>query len=150
MNAFADNKISLLRRNQAVVCLLPKEKEVTNIKQYWPISLNNGSIKIISKLLTIGLKGVMDRLVDQTQAAFVRGRYILDNVVLSHEFLHYCKQTKEEGVLIKIDLEKAYDKVNWQFIQEMLITRGFDPKWITWILQLLHSSSTCINVNGKL
>lgn len=150
VQAFVDNKIDLRYLNQVVVCLLPKEKEVTSIKQYRPISLVNCSMKIISKLLTVRLENVMDRLIDQTQAAFIRGRYILDNVVLSHELLHYCKQNKEEGVVIKIDFEKAYDKVNWQFLKEMLITRGFDLKWVSWILQLLYSSTTCININGKL
>ncbi|XP_078152676.1 uncharacterized protein LOC144547863 [Carex rostrata] len=110
VQAFVDNKIDLSYLNQAVVCLLPKEKEVTNIKQYRPISLVNCSLKIISKLLTVRLEHVMDRLIDQTQAAFIRGRYILDNVVLSHELLHYCKTNREEGVVIKIDFEKAYDK----------------------------------------
>lgn len=128
VDAFSHNRLSLVHLNQAVVYLLPKEKKVTTIKQYRPISLVNCSMKIISKLMTLRLDPIMDRLIDPTQSAFVKGRYILDNVVLSHEILHSCRQSKEQGVVIKLDLEKAYDKVNWSFLLEVMRTRGFDQQ----------------------
>lgn len=106
------NQVDLSKLNKASVCLIPKEEAAIHIKQFRPISLVNCSFKIISKLLTNRLEVIIDRLIDVTQAAFIKGRYILDNVVLGHEIIHYCQTVKQKGVVIKVDFEKAYDKIN--------------------------------------
>lgn len=67
----------------------------------------------------------METLVDKNKTAFIKGRYILDNVLAANEILHFCEMKKEQGILIKVDFEKAYDKVSWSFSKELLISRGF-------------------------
>ena len=76
---------------------------------------------------------ILQRLIDHHQSAFLKGRYILDNVVLGHEIIHHCKNTHNKGVVIKIDFEKAYDKINWNYLLSIMQARGFDAKWIYWM-----------------
>jgi Reverse transcriptase (RNA-dependent DNA polymerase) len=121
-----------------------------NIKNYRPISLINYSFKIITKLLTDRLATVMDSLIDSTQTAYIKGCLIMDNVVCAHEVLHQVRLSKSKNVLFKIDFEKVFDRVNWDFLLETLVGRGFRTKWITWIQSILEGSKTCINFNGQL
>lgn len=92
----------------------------------------------------------MDRILDTSQSAFIKNRYILDNVIISKEIIHHCQQTKQQGVVIKVDLEKAYDKIHWDYLLEILQSRGFGAKWIKWITEWLYSSQSCVNLNGEL
>jgi hypothetical protein len=63
----------------------------------------------------------------------VKGRYILESVVAAHEIIHETVKSNEAGLVLKIDYEKAYDRVNWDFLEKMMISRGFDPKWVNWV-----------------
>lgn len=85
------------------------------MKKFRPISLINCSFKIFSKALTLRLGKVIDRLVSQQQSAFIQGRYILESVVIAHELVHSVHKDKEPGCIIKLDYEKAYDRVSWEF-----------------------------------
>jgi hypothetical protein len=67
------------------------------------------------------------------QTAFMPGRHILEGVLLLHETIHELHHKKLDGVLLKIDFEKAYDKVNWSFLQQAMCMKGFHPKWCQWI-----------------
>jgi Reverse transcriptase (RNA-dependent DNA polymerase) len=64
--------------------------------------------------------------------------------------LYQVRKTKEKGILFKIDLEKAFDKVNWKFLIEILKLRDFDDTWIKWITKILENGQTCININNNL
>jgi hypothetical protein len=88
-------------------------------------------------LLTSRLERICDRIVAQEQSAFIRGRHILESVVIAHEVVHNMHKSKETGVVIKLDYEKAYDTVNLDFLFEILRTRGFSEKWIGWIKVLV-------------
>ena len=87
---------------------------------FHPISLCNVILKIIMKVLANWLKPLLLGLISPEQTGFVEGRQILDGIILTHEMIHSLKQTKTLGMLLKIDLEKAYDKVNWRFRKEVL------------------------------
>jgi hypothetical protein len=69
------------------------------------------------------------------QTAFILGRYILDGVLIIHEVLHELCSKKKKGIVLKLDFEKAYDKVNWKFLQDVLRKKKFDPQWISWIMR---------------
>lgn len=99
--------------NKSVICLIPKEPDAQNIKKFRHISLVNCSFKILSKILTFRVEPVLQRLIDYHQSSFLKNRYILDNVVLSHEIIDHCAYSNQKGIVIKIDFEKAYDKINW-------------------------------------
>lgn len=136
--------------NKSVICLIPKEPEAQVIKKFRPISLVNCSFKILSKLLTFRMEPILQRLIDYHQSAFLKNRYILDNVVLCHEVIHHCKHTNQKGVVIKIDFEKAYDKINWNYLLRIMNDRGFGDQWISWMADWLVSSQSCVNINGEL
>jgi Reverse transcriptase (RNA-dependent DNA polymerase) len=92
----------------------------------------------------------MDSLISSTQTAYIKGSYIMDNVVCAHEALHTIKKNKISAVIFKIIFEKAFDRVNWDFLLEILQGRKFGHKWIHWIQDILYSGKTCINVNETL
>jgi hypothetical protein len=82
-----------------------------------------------------------------TQTAFIPGRNIHDGVVVLHEILHDLHRTNGSGLIIKLDFEKAYDKVHWNFLEEVLARRKFYSTWIGWIKQVVQSGRVCININ---
>lgn len=98
--------------NYGVIILLPKVKPATNVKQFRPIYLLNVIYKIITKTLTLRLTTVIDKVISPFQSAFIPGRNILEGVVILQEVLHELRVTKSSRVIIKLDFEKAYDKVN--------------------------------------
>ena len=108
---FFENNLDLHKINKYCICLIPK-KDAKIIKKYRPISLVNCSFKLLSKLLTIRLEPIMSRIIDYSQSAFLKHRYILDNVVLNQEILHSCQTSNQFGVVVKVDFEKAYDKIH--------------------------------------
>ena len=87
-------------------------------------------LRFFSKVLTNRLSPISDRLISPNQTAFIKGRYILESVVLAHEVIHEVKKSNAPGLVLKLDYEKAYDRVNWDFLFEMLESRGFGSKWI--------------------
>ena len=115
------------------IILLPKIKDSCRIQQYRPICLLNVSFKIFTKVATNRLNGVADKVVRPSQSAFMQGRNILDGVVILHETIHELHRKNLNGVILKIDFEKAYDKVKWPFLQQTLRMKGFSPLWHKWI-----------------
>jgi hypothetical protein len=89
---------------------------------------------------------VAHKVVRPSQTAFMLGRQILEGVVVLHEI----QRKKMDGVLLKIDFEKAYDNVNWSFLQQALRMKGFDPKWCKWIKGFVRRGSVGIKVNDKI
>jgi Reverse transcriptase (RNA-dependent DNA polymerase) len=109
---FYDNFIDLQRINLASICLIPKRQDANLVTQYRPISLINYSVKIITKTLTKRLVPLMDTLIAHTQTSYIKGIYILDNVVYAHEALHTISKKNIKCFLFKINLETVFDKVN--------------------------------------
>jgi hypothetical protein len=96
--------------------LLPKVDNPTDMRNFRPICLLNVCYKIITKVLTNRLASCITKVISSYQYGFIKGRYIMDGVVSLNEILHEVKKKKQSGVILKIDFEKAYDKVNWQFL----------------------------------
>jgi hypothetical protein len=85
-----------------------------------------------------------------TQTTFMPGRHILEGVLMLHETVHELHRKKLDGVLLKIDFEKAYDKVKWPFLQQTLRMKGFDPKWCKWINDFVSRCSVGVRVNDDI
>lgn len=128
---FEKGKLNVSRLNYAIITLIPKEPEAKNLKKFRPISLINCSFKIFSKAMNNRLVKICDRLLANNQSAFIEGRYILESVVTAHEIIHETVKIKKQGLILKLDYEKAYDRVNWGFLMETLESRGFSKKWIS-------------------
>jgi hypothetical protein len=90
----------------------------------------------------------MTHVISKEQVGYVEGRQIMDNVILAHEVIHSLKTSRTPGMLIKLDLSKAFDKASWQYLRAVLESFGFDQCWVNWILNLTSSAFFSILVNG--
>jgi hypothetical protein len=108
------------------------------------------SFKIFTKVGTNRVTSIASRVVRPTQTAFIPGRNILEGVVVLHETIHEMHRKKLDGVLFKIDFEKAYDKVNWDFLQQVLRMKGFEPMWCEWVARFVQGGSVGIRVNDDI
>jgi hypothetical protein len=106
------------------------------MRKFRPTSLLNCSFKIFTKVLTNRFARILDRLISYQQSTFIKGRFILESVVTAHEIIHEVHMRKGQGLVFKIDYEKAYDRVNLDFLYEILACRGFGPKIIQMIKQV--------------
>lgn len=109
---FEKGDLNLDRLNYAMITLIPKEPEAKTLKKFRPISLLNCSFKVFGKMLNNRLILVADRLIASNQTAFIKGRYILESVVVAHEIIHEVHRSKGSGVILKLDYEKAYGRVS--------------------------------------
>ena len=104
--------------NFGIITLIPKTQKATKIQQYRLICVLNVSFKIFTKVGTNRLNKVAQTMVSPTQTAFMPGRNIMEEVVILHETIHELHTKKRDGVILKIDFEKAYDKVKWSFFNK--------------------------------
>ena len=119
--------------NVTHVRLIPKTNGAKRVADYQPITLCNVFYKIISKLLSLRLKPVLSSIISENLSAFIPGRAITDNVLITHEVLHYLKTSATEKkcpMAVKTDMSKAYDRVEWEFIQQVLHRLGFQEKLV--------------------
>jgi hypothetical protein len=93
---------------------------------------------------------VAQKIIRPSQIAFMRGRNIMDGAVILHEIIHEMHRKKLNDVILKLDYEKAYDKVNWSFLQQTLRMKGFSPLWCKWIDQIVREGSVSIKVNDDI
>jgi hypothetical protein len=145
--AFQRGELPLFHLNFGTIILLPKKENAIQIQQYRPICLLNVSFKIFTKVGTNRISEVANTVVKPTQRAFMPGRHILEGVVVLHETIHELHKKRIDEVLLKLDFEKAYDKVKWDFLQQALRMKGFNPKWCKWIQEFISHGSVGIKVN---
>ncbi len=135
--------------NASFICLIPKVRDPSKLEQYRPISLVGALYKIISKVLASKLKKVLPAIVDESQSAFLKNRGILDSVLMANEVVEDLRKKGRSGLCLKVDFEKAYDSVRWEFLYDMLHRMGFHNLWITWIRGCMESASISVLVNGS-
>ena len=114
-------------RNATFIALVPKEDSSITPDKFRPIALCNVIYKIITKVIANRLKSLLPLLISPEQSRYVEGRQILDGILLTHEIIHSLKNSKQAGMILKIDLSKAFDKLSWTYIQNMLNAFGFAP-----------------------
>ncbi|XP_010468779.1 PREDICTED: uncharacterized protein LOC104748899 [Camelina sativa] len=132
VNQFFEEGVFDRSLNRTNLCLIPMVAKPTRMTELRPISLCNVGYKIISKILCQRLKLVLPKLISETQSAFVPGRLILDNILIAQEMFHGLRTNpscKGKFMAIKTDMSKAYDRVQWGFVEALLRKMGFsgDP-----------------------
>ncbi|XP_010484806.1 PREDICTED: uncharacterized protein LOC104763089 [Camelina sativa] len=137
--------------NDALVVLIAKVVKPENMAQFRPISLCNVLFKIITKMMVLRLKTVMPKLIGPAQASFIPVRLSTDNIVIVQEAVHSMrrKNGRKGWMLLKLDLEKAYDRVRWDFLEDTLKVAGLSTEWRNWILQCVVGPSMTVLWNGE-
>jgi hypothetical protein len=149
-NDFYEDKLPFFSLNFGIITLLPKQSEAPHIKQFRSICLLNVSFKIFTKVAVNRMTGIATKLISPSQTAFIPGRNIMEGVVMLHEIIHDIHKKKMNGVILKLDFEKVYDKVNWNFLQQTLRMKGFSDKWCHWIDQFVSKGSVGVKVNDDI
>ncbi|KAL6194442.1 hypothetical protein ACLB2K_035526 [Fragaria x ananassa] len=147
------NSEELMREvNETHVTLILKVKELEYITQLRPISLCNVIYKLRSKVLSNRLKPLLDLMIAPNQSAFVPGRQIADNSLLAYEVSHHLKRLYNAAHgfgALKLDMSKAYDRVEWDFLERVMQNMGFHNQWIKWIMDCLSTVSYSFILNGE-
>ena len=138
--------------NYTYIVLIPKRNEPQYVSDFRPISLENVISRIVSKVLANRLKVILPNVISDAQSAFVPGRQITDNTTVAFEVL-YKMRNKRKGkkgqMAIKLDISKAYDCVEWEFLRQIMIKIGLDERWVRLAMQIVCTTSYSILVNGE-
>ncbi|XP_074293370.1 uncharacterized protein LOC141620383 [Silene latifolia] len=120
------------------------------MRDFRPISLCNVVYKIVSKVLANRLKLFLGDIVSENQSAFTPGRLITDNILIAFELFHYMKNSRhsEGHMAIKLDMAKAYDRVEWSFLRRVLVTMGVDGDWICRVMDCVSTVTFSVLING--
>ncbi|XP_057733852.1 uncharacterized protein LOC130949032 [Arachis stenosperma] len=135
--------------NVTWVALAPKFIGAKEIKDLRPISMVGCVYKVISKILSRRMRDVMPGLVGESQSAFVKGRKIHDGALIACETVQWLKLKRKASAIIKLDFQKAYDRVKWGFVDIVLEKMGFGRTWRTWVRECVTSASVSILINGS-
>ena len=128
---FYEKKKFVRSLNATFLVLIPKKGNVEDIKDYRPISLLGGLYKIFAKVLANSLRRVIDKVVSPSQNALVEGRQILDAALIVNEAVDSMLRRNDGRVVYRLDIEKAYDHLNWVFVLEIMRKKGFGQRWLS-------------------
>ena len=147
---FADRRVPE-DLNYTHIALIPKIQGPETLGNYRPISLCNTVYKVVTKIIVARLWPYLDKLISPMQTAFVPGRKGIDNIIIAQEIIHGLgkKKGRTGYMALKIDLEKAYDKLEWSFIRDMLIRVNLPKDIIDLIMSCVSTVSTSILFNGE-
>ena len=146
---FFDEGVFERSLNSSFIVLIPKKASAEDIWDYRPISLIGSVYKLLAKVMAKRLKSVLAGVVSESQNAFVAGRQILDAVLVANESVDSRLRSGKSGVMCKLDIEKAYDNVDWSFLLYILERMGFGVKWRRWIYFCVSTVRFSILVNGS-
>ena len=138
---------------ETTIALIPKVDNVRSMNDFGPISLCEVLYKIIAKMLVNRMKPMLSSLVSEFQSAFIPGRLITDNALVAFEIQHYLrlKRTGKTGyVAFKIDMSKAYDRIEWDYLRRMLHRMGFTDRWVNLLMSCVTSVKFWVNSAGGL
>ncbi|CAL1367787.1 unnamed protein product [Linum trigynum] len=136
--------------NQTLLALIPKVDAPASMSQFRPISLCNVGYKVVAKTIANRLKSLMPHLVHPNQSSFVPNRHITDNILILQETVHSMarKGGKKGTMLLKVDLAKAYDRIDWTFLEETLMLAGIPTQCVNIIMQCVTSVEMQVLWNG--
>lgn len=134
---------------EGLIALLHKGGGRSTLNNWRPITLLNVAYKIFAKALQLRLQPVLAEVISQDQSAFLPMRFIMDNILLTYETLHYAKSSQQPLLFLKLDFSKAYDKVDWHFLFSALSQLGLPDTFIQMTRLLFTNAAARVSVNGK-
>eukprot|EP00253_Pinus_taeda_P002612 PITA_02612 len=134
--------------NSTFLTLIPESNKSEDAQGFRPIALCNVIYKIIATPIVKRLKPLLSIIISPEQTGFVEGRQILDGLVVTEEMIHSLNQKKQRGMMIKLDLSKAYDRLSWRYLRMVLEAFGFEQRWIEWVYNMISIPIFSILVNG--
>lgn len=148
LDFFAGNQIPKAITHTCLT-LFPKVDCPQSFTELRPISLSNFSCKIISKMMNQRLSPLMQKLVSPNQTGFIKGRSITENIMPTQDMVHNITKPSPYGnVVLKLDMAKAYDRVSWEYLCQVLRQMGFSEDWIESVWRLISNVWYSVNING--
>ena len=146
--AYRNGLLSVTQR-RGLITLIPKKNKAANFLKNWrPITLLNWDYKIASKCTASRLQKVLPRLIDNDQTGFLKNRFIGENIRLVDSVINYANKEKIPGLLLFIDFKKAFDSLEWSFIEKTLNYCNFGSSLVAWIRLFYTDISSCVQNNG--
>ena len=147
--AFQNGSLSISQR-RGIISLIPKKnKDKTILENLKPISLLNVDYNILTKILAKRLEKVLPKLINPDQTGYVKGRYIGENIRLIQDLMFYTEKENLTGIAVFLDLRKAFDTIEWHYLEKALIHFNFGPNFLQWF-KILHTDiSSCVLNNGR-
>lgn len=135
--------------NSYFISLLPKVKDPSSLINFRPISLIEYVYNIIAKLVASKIKHIIGSVIHEAQSAFIEGQNILDGLLIINKVYTHAKKSKRKLFLFKVDFDKAFDSINWSYLESVMFQIGFVAMWWFWIKGCLPSYSTSVHINGS-
>jgi hypothetical protein len=135
--------------NSAFLALIPKEKGASSFDRFHLISLCNIGYKIITKVIANRINGMLPTIIPENQGGFIKGRHITDNIIPVQEAIHSSMQRGKKGMIVKLDLANAFDRVRHVFLFQVLKKYGFNASFIQWIKACIRTPWIAPLVNGR-
>jgi len=135
--------------NSTFIALIPKVDNPHRLNDFHPISLVGSLYKILAKVLANRLRSVIGLVISDSQSAFIKSRQILDDILVANEIVDEARKLQKELLLFKVDFEKAYDTVDWGYLDEVMNKMGFPSLWRKWIKECVGTAKASVLVNGS-
>ena len=132
-----------------IISLIPKKnKDKTILENLRPISLLKAYYKILTKVLAKRLEKVLPKLINPDQTGYVKGRYIGENIRLIEDLMFYTEKENLPGIAVFLDFRKAFDTIEWHYLEKALLQFNFGPNFLQWFRTLHCNISSCVLNNG--
>jgi hypothetical protein len=135
--------------NSTFIALIPKIDSPQRLNDFRPISLVGSLYKILAKVLANRLRLVIGSVISEAQTAFVKDRQILDGILIANEVVDEARKSRKELMLFKVDFEKAYDSVDWGYLDAVMGNMAFPPLWRKWMRECVCTATASVLVNGS-
>ncbi|KAJ9567589.1 hypothetical protein OSB04_003555 [Centaurea solstitialis] len=145
---FESNMLINPGSNSSFITLVPKVRDPLSLADFRPINLNGCISKVVSKVLAERLKDVLDSVISSSQSAFIKGRNILDGPLMVNEIISWSKKKRKQTLIFKADFAKAFDTLNWNFLDNVLLQMGFGIRWRACVKGLISTAKSSVLING--
>ena len=134
------------------IVLIPKKNDPQYITEFRPISLSNVVSRIISKVLANWIKSILPTVIFDVQSAFIPDKLIIDDTTVTFEMLHRMRNRrkgKTSHMAVKLDISKAYDRVEWKFLRRIMLKMGLPKQWVNLTMEIVKIATYSIVINGE-